>query len=134
MKLIKKIAAVMLLTIGLPFSIVTIVDIFNPKASDKQKEESLIVLVFIGAPCTISGGFLLWRLRQQNQKEISDRLQDIFFQLIKENQGNITVLRFAMETKLSGEAAKKYLDGQVKEFNGTLEVSDRGDISYQFDI
>ncbi len=134
MKLIKKIAAVILLTIGLPFSIMPIVEFLNPKTPEKTKQGDILVFIFLGAPCSSLGGFLLWRLRQQNQKEISDRLQDTFFRIVKENQGNITVLRFAMETKLSGEAAKKYLDTQVKEFSGSLEVSDRGDISYHFDI
>lgn len=67
------------------------------------------------------------------KQQESDRLNSILFRLIEQENGAITILNFAMEAKISGEKAKQFLDEKAKEFNARFEVSQQGNISYQFD-
>ena len=141
MKLLKKIAAGFLLTIGLPVVMLATIELFDPNQSPEEKEESLAVLFVIGMPFSSLGGWLVWGLHRQAQKqkemqekEKSDRLRSIFFQLLQEQEGQITVLRFAQAAQLSGEAAREYLDERAKEFNAGFNVSEEGAIFYYFQI
>ena len=88
--------------------------------------------LLLGLPATVAGGWLRRRLKQQAEEETSDRLRSSFFRLVQEGNGNITVMRFAMDTKLSGEAAKQYLDEKAEEFNANFNVNDDGGVSYYF--
>jgi hypothetical protein len=73
-------------------------------------------------------------LYKQGQKEISDRVRSTFYRLVTEHNGQITILRFAMEAELSGQEARQYLDQRAKEFNATFDVLDGGNIAYHFDL
>lgn len=77
------------------------------------------------------GGWI-WRRWQEAQRNQQEHLNDIFYQLIREHQGRITVLDFAMNTKLPAIAAREYLDDRAKEFAAHFEVTERGDVFYLF--
>lgn len=77
---------------------------------------------------------MFWGLRRRNQKQLNDRLDAIFYQMLRANSGKITVLQLAMEAKLTGKQAKQYLDQKSQEFNASFEPSEQGDISYLFHI
>lgn len=64
----------------------------------------------------------------------SNRLKQNFFRLLQEGDGKLTVLRFAMETGLEGDEAKRYLDERAIEFNATFEATSQGAVSYVFDL
>lgn len=141
MKLIKMVAVGLFLPLGLGLSILCVADLLNPRSPADSKEGSLGALLFFGLPPTALGSWCLWSLYQQNQREQQarekqerDRLQATFYQLIEANSGRITVLKFAKETQLSGEAAKAYLDDKAQEFNANFEVSEQGDMAYRFPL
>ncbi|GAX41056.1 hypothetical protein NIES4075_20240 [Tolypothrix sp. NIES-4075] len=90
--------------------------------------------IALGVPLAAGGGYMLWGLRRRNQKLLRDRLDSTFYQMLKADNGRITVLQLAMEAQLSGEQAKQYLDQKAKEFNATFEASDKGNISYLFHL
>jgi hypothetical protein len=90
--------------------------------------------IALGVPLVAGGGYMLWGLRRRNEKLLRDRLDFTFYQMLKADNGRITVLQLAMEAQLSGEQAKQYLDQKAKEFNATFEASDQGNISYLFHI
>jgi large subunit ribosomal protein L7/L12 len=90
--------------------------------------------IAFGVPLVAGGGYMLWGLRRRNEKLLRDRLDSTFYQMLKANNGRITVLQLAMEAQLSGEQAKQYLDQKAKEFNATFEPSDQGNISYLFHL
>lgn len=101
----------------------------HQEASDK-----LFAGIALGVPLAAGGGYMLWGLRRRQQKLLSDRLDATFYQILKVGNGKITVLRLAMETKLSGEQAKFYLDQKAREFNASFEPTDKGDVSYLFHL
>lgn len=77
------------------------------------------------------GGWL-WHHYQQVQVSQGQTLNAIFYQLLQTYGGRITVLDFAMTTRLSAIAARHYLDDRAKEFFAHFEVTDQGDVIYVF--
>lgn len=71
------------------------------------------------------------KTKSKNQTE-DDRLQPIFFRLVKENNGRVTQMQLAIAAEISGTEAKKYLDEQAKAFGANFNVSEEGFITYQF--
>ena len=134
MKLFKKVMAGFLLAFGIPFSILALSEIVNPQNPPQDREEAFAALIILTLPTTAVGGWLTWSLYKQSQKEISDRLQSTFYRLVKENNGEVTTLRFAMEAQVSGKEARQYLNEKAKEFYANFEALDGGDIAYHFDL
>lgn len=106
-----------------------------------QKNRVAIEGFIFGLPTSILGSWLalsLYRERRQqknvlNQK-INEQLQSTFYRMILENEGRITVLKFAMHSQLPPATAKEYLDQKAKEFNADFNVNEDGGISYYFDV
>lgn len=133
MKLLTKIAAGILLGIGLPLTALAVEEIVNPDTADPNRGDAIAGLFLFGLPPSTLGGWLIWNGIRQNRKAERDRLRETFFRLVKEDQGHITSLRFSMETGLEGDAAKQYLDDRAKEFNASYNVTEEGKFSYFFD-
>ncbi|WP_052672305.1 hypothetical protein [Aliterella atlantica] len=87
-----------------------------------------------GVPVMAAGGWIVWGLQKQHQKNNSDRLQAIFYQLVQQDKGHISVLNFAIAAQIMPEEAKQYLNKKDRELNATFENNERGGISYYFDI
>lgn len=141
MKLIKKIGAGLLLTFGIPLTIYAIAEIVNPDTDSDDREDAIAALIIFTLPATAVGGWLAWSVYKQGKqeqaardKEVNARLKSTFFRLVQEGEGRITVMRFAMETQLSGEEAKQFLDQKVKEFDGNFDVSEQGNVAYRFQL
>ncbi len=141
MKLFQKISAGILITFSLLIAILAIAGLADPKAPQKDKEGSFAALVIFALPPGVLGQFLIWNVLRTERKEKealalreSDRLQSIFYLLLKKHGGELTPLLFAMETKLSPGDARQYLDQKAKEFEANFEVDDRGDITYRFNV
>lgn len=129
---LKKFVAVLLLLIGIPLSILTIAELLDATAEDR--EGTLAALILFGLPPAAVGTGLLYSVRRQTHQAERDRLRAIFFQLLETGNGKINVLHFVRETNLSPEAAKAYLDSQAQEFNGDFDVSEEGTIYYHFNL
>lgn len=134
MKLIKKLSAGFLLTLGSICLVAAAYAPFNHEISPKEQRSEAIACLLFGLPVTGAGGWMAWRLHRQGKKKKCDRLQSIFYALLKQNKGQITALQFAMETKLTGTEARKFLDEQAREFNANFEVNNQGEIFYFFNI
>ncbi|ANV83844.1 serine/threonine protein kinase [Picosynechococcus sp. PCC 7003] len=127
---------VSLLIMGLPIAIYGLAEGLNENVSQEDQEGAIAAFIIFGVPFTGTGSFMLWRLNRQVRKEKfdSDWLRQHFYQTLGETNGEVTVLRFAQSTQLSGKEAQKYLDARVKEFNGTTRRSPDGEILYSFKL
>ncbi|NJL90889.1 MAG: hypothetical protein HC916_14670 [Coleofasciculaceae cyanobacterium SM2_1_6] len=117
------------------------IDLTDAEKSKEDKDGALAALIIFGIPSGIIGGATAWNIvRDEKKKEEqvatqeSDRLQSIFYLLLRNNNGFITTLLFAMEAKISPEDAKAYLDQKAKEFSASFDVDDQGGIIYQFNL
>jgi hypothetical protein len=97
--------------------------------------------MIFGIPTLLLGGWLSLGLYSQSrqekktlQKQTSDRLQSLFYKMILENHGRVTLLGFAMQSELPATVAKEFLDERAKDFNANFKVSEDGIVSYYFDV
>ncbi|AFY35824.1 hypothetical protein [Calothrix sp. PCC 7507] len=104
---------------------------------DTTARQSLI----FGVPTLILGGWLslgLYRQSRQEKKaldqQVNEQLQSIFYHMLQENKGRMTVAGFAIKSQLPAITAREYLDEKAKEFNANFKVSEDGAISYHFEI
>lgn len=134
MKRIKKVAAGTLLTLGSFFLLLAVYQPFVPETKPDERLSNTLGCLVFALPLTGAGGWIAWRLHQQAQKKKSDRLQSIFYGLLKKGDGKVTTLQFAMEAQLPGTEAKEYLDKQAQAFHANFEVNEEGEIFYYFNI
>lgn len=84
----------------------------------------------------VSGGLIplgaIWKQKAARNREERERLQAILYQLIGENNGQITLIQFAMKAQLPADTAQRYLNQQAEAFNATCEVKPEGSIVYTF--
>ncbi len=132
MRLITKVTAGVLLGIGVPLILLAVVLLADPKATDK--EEGALALCIFGIPPTALGSWLVLGGRRRSEQQEHDRLQSIFFKILKQGDGRITALGFAMETGLTGAMAKAYLDERAEEFTANFDVDEEGNMSYRFNL
>ncbi len=88
----------------------------------------MTLLVIFGLVPTAIGGLLLYSSFKADHHAIRDR----FFQLLQTHQGRMSVMDFAMATRLEPAIARRHLDGWAREFSAHFEVTDHGDIYYIF--
>lgn len=137
MKLLKKVSAGLLLSLGFLCLMTSVFYLVEPGTTLEEKQEAsedITAGIVLGVPLTAVGSWLIWNLGQHSKKELSDRLQSSFYQLIKQGNGHITVLNFAIETQLPPTAAKQYLDEKAKELNANFNTNEQGGIFYEFNL
>ncbi|MEO1350331.1 MAG: ribosomal protein L7/L12 [Cyanobacteria bacterium J06635_15] len=134
MRIVKQISAAVLLVIGfwcLARAVETGLD-NNPSRLDKR--ETVTAGILLGIPAAGFGGWLGLDTHLQRKREERERLQGIFFQLVKAGKGYIAPIRFSMETGLTGEAAIDYLNQRARVYNADFQVDDTGGITYYFNL
>lgn len=134
MKLATKIAAGVLLGIGVPICLLATARLLDPKTIPQERFELEVALITLGLPSTALGGWFALKTTDKRRREERDRLQSAFYRLIRQTNGHLTVLQFAMETGLDGEAARDYLNLKAKEFNASYNVTEEGSLTYHFDL
>jgi hypothetical protein len=124
------------LTIGLLFFSVAI-SIFSQQNPSEEDRDGALGCLIIATPPTLLGGWLIWDLKRQKKQSQSDRLlalESVFLQHIHENRGNITVISFAMASKLPLADAKAYLEQKSIELNSAVSIDEAGGTSYHFHL
>jgi hypothetical protein len=91
---------------------------------------TLMPLLSVVVP--IAFGWWAWRSHQRTQKKHRERLNTIFYELLQDHDGKMTVLDFAMTAQLSASEARQFLNDRAKEFSAHFEVSEQGDVIYRF--
>lgn len=142
MRALKYTLGSLLFSFGFLFLVVFISLIVEPQEDDDVPPAAYVAAsVIMAGPPLLGGGLLLWSAARQgvNSRKVQEaksqaELRDLFFTLLQENQGELSVLKFAMVAELSGEAAREYLDERAKEFGADFNVSDRGEITYVFPL
>ncbi len=139
MRLIKKLLALFFLGFGIPFSILMILEMINPKTTPKDKEGFVAALIIFTIPSTAMGGWLSWSLIKHHKREQEllleseqKRIELVFLELLENNSGKITVLLLAKNAQISTQFAKQYLDEKAKELSADFEVNEDGNVSYRF--
>ncbi|MGD1901940.1 MAG: hypothetical protein ACFB9N_06845 [Geitlerinemataceae cyanobacterium] len=138
LKFFKKAGAGVLLAVGAPIVLLAGYGLLDPSSTVRQLS---IVIMAIGLPPTGIAGWLVWSLMRQNKRDAIEaglasqqKLQATLFRLLKQNDGRVSLLQFAMEADLPGDTAKDYLKNQAKVFEADVEVSTGGNPIYCFEV
>ncbi len=164
MKTAEKLASFWLLTLGLMFLSISATAILQKKSTEQPvfapindnnpvyelpntssyalvDSSSAVAGIVFGIPSSVLGGWLALSLYRRNkdekkalQQQTTERLQSVFYRMVQENHGKVTLLGFAMQSQLPPATAKDYLDNRAKEFNANFKISEEGSVSYLFDI
>jgi predicted transcriptional regulator len=103
-------------------------------AQQQYKQEAVALFLLMGMPSLLSASGIFWQDHRNFRQQEQNRLRATFFNLLQENNGHITTLRFAMAAGLEGRVAKAYLDDWAKEFNAAYNISEEGNVIYHFDL
>jgi len=139
MKFITKVSAGLLLSFGSIFLMHVTVEALSIDRQGTQEEkqqmtDKAMAGLALGLPAVGFGTWLILGLRQSHQRQITSHLQSIFYRLVEEEKGQISLLRFAKEAEISGEEAKLFLDSKAKEFNATFDHGRNGGVYYHFHL
>ncbi|WP_008312451.1 ribosomal protein L7/L12 [Leptolyngbya sp. PCC 6406] len=104
----------------------------NPNRVDRR--ETITAGIVVGVPAIAGGVGLILAAQHQRRRQESERLQGVFFALVKAGRGKVTPLRFAMEAKLTGVQATAYLGDRAREYDATFQVDSEGGITYCFNL
>ncbi|MBD2101225.1 hypothetical protein [Leptolyngbya sp. FACHB-261] len=94
-----------------------------------------LIPTLIGSSAALVAGLLAWRgwgYYQGLEKNRQALLNAAFYQLVQQNQGQITALDLAMQANLSGDIAQRYLKRQACDFAAHFDVTEQGEIIYRF--
>ncbi len=75
-------------------------------------------------------GFNLWQ--QYQWQQWCQKVNPIFHQLVRENQGRLTPMDLAIKGNFPGTTAKRYLDSKATEFGASILNSEDAGQSYYF--
>jgi hypothetical protein len=162
MKTAEKLAAAWLLTMGFMFVMLSAAEVFNKTAMEKSItlplawdgsvefspstntpviDNTTVERLIFAIPTLTLGTWLALGLYRQSHhdkkainQQVSDRLQSIFYEMLQQNHGRVTLLGFAMKSQLPAANARQYLDEKAKEFNANFKVNEEGAVSYHFDV
>jgi ribosomal protein L7/L12 len=129
----RTIAAGVSFGIGLFCGLIALLGVTQPNPTPEQQFGSIGVGLLGGVPSVALGTWLLVQNRDRRTQQERDRIQGIFYKLLKESNGQINVLRFSMEAGITGTEAKAFLDERAREFNAAFNVTEEGKIFYYFD-
>ena len=97
---------------------------------------ALVIVVLFAAWPLLLGLFALglaWKLWQIYQwQQLSKKINPIFNQLVKANQGCLTALDISMKANLDGRTARWYLDRQAEEYGAVRKLYKNRGIVYYF--
>jgi len=138
LKFVKKIGAGVLFAVGAPIILLAGYGLLDGSETVRQPS---IVIMAIGLPPTGIAGWLMWSLMRQHQRDTialnqaqRQKLQATLFRLLKQNNGRVSLLQFAIEADLPGDSAKDYLKQQAQVFEAEIEVSTGGNPIYCFEV
>jgi hypothetical protein len=132
----QKVFAGVLFTLGFVFLLITASVMLTKNPSEKDRSAALGGLM-LGIPATAGGTAILLNMRRKRKALAATELQQLettFLELLQNTNGRISVVEFAVASKLSLADSKQYLDRKVSQLNGDFDVSEDGKISYRFDF
>ncbi len=80
----------------------------------------------------LSGFVGLFVVNNLNESKQKRQLDEAFYQLLENQNSQISLIQLAASARVEAEIAQQYLDRQVKIFSAILDVDDEGDTFYRF--
>ena len=81
---------------------------------------------------SLSGFVGLFVVNNLNEGKRKKRLDEAFYQLLENQNSQISLIQLAASARVEAQVAQEYLEQQVKVFSAILDVDDEGDTFYRF--
>ena len=81
---------------------------------------------------SLSGFVGLFVVNNLNEGKRKQRLDEAFYQLLENQNSQISLIQLAASARVEAQVAQEYLERQVKVFSAILDVDDEGDTFYRF--
>ncbi len=81
---------------------------------------------------SLSGFVGLFVVNNLNEGKRKQRLDEAFYQLLENQNSQISLIQLAASARVEAQVAQEYLERQVKVFSAVLDVDDEGDTFYRF--
>lgn len=130
----KKAIAGLLLIIGLPVIVFAALESRHAHRDAGATPKQAAALMVLGLVPMGIGGFMLWGMYDNERRNERDRLRTVFFQLVKAGRGRISATDFSIETGLTPNDAKQYLDNRARYFQSICQMDEDHGIVYQFQL
>lgn len=141
LKVLKIAFAGCLVSTGALFLAVTLAMPFDPEQRDSPDfAYGMAVGTVLGVLPLGWGGWIFWGLHRDRQRHRPARvdpqaqLRTTLFELLRQTEGEVTLVQFAMTANVSGQEAKVFLDQAAVDFDATFRVGEAGEIYYQFPV
>lgn len=95
------------------------------------KEEGIFLLIS-GIIFIIAGISSLIYLKRRKVIQNNNRLNTVLYELIKKNQGRITVMEFAISANIEPIVAREFIESKVSQIGSVPEIDEQGTIYYMF--
>lgn len=104
---------------------------FMTGLSDLDDEAGYLLLVFGIVFMLSGGGFLIYK-KIESDKLKSEALNRVFYNLIQQNSGKISLVQFASATNLPPKQARVFLENKASDFGTVVDVDNDGIITFTF--
>ncbi|MGB7087718.1 MAG: hypothetical protein WBD47_19320 [Phormidesmis sp.] len=94
----------------------------------------MIAIIMVGLGLTAYWLWSQWQQQRRQQQRQQAQLDAKFYQLLRQQQGRISVLDFAMYAQINGIAAQQYLNSQAQAFCAYCETPLPGEVIYVFNL
>lgn len=105
---------------------------FDSHSERLHKRETVTTGLLLGIPCTAGAGLMLIDMEARRRRKRSQRMQTLFYKVLKANDGKINPLQFAMLAEVSLAEAQKCLNDWAGPLNADFEVDEAGVVEYCF--
>ncbi|MBD2107199.1 hypothetical protein [Nodosilinea sp. FACHB-13] len=137
MRMLQKALAGTCLLFGLSITLLATTQLVSPDDDWEDRAETGLALVMFGVAPTALGSWLAWNLRHSNQQtsqSLSLQQEQMFLQLLQNQEGDLTIIQFAAAAQMPVEQAKAFLDQKAQVLNASFDVKDTGAIVYRFPL
>lgn len=106
-----------------------IVSIFSD--STFSSDDKFAWIAMSGA-MTLGGAVFFYYLIYMEKKRKKDILNSMFFSMLKEKKGKITLIDFAISANIEAGIARDFLEKKAIEFSAQPEITEDGEVVYIF--
>lgn len=100
--------------------------------SDQFSGDDQIAWIAMSGVMTFGSlGFFIYLLKSGKKKK-GDALNSLFYTVLKEKKGKITLIDFAMRANIEADAARTFLEKKAIEFSAQPEITEDGEVVYIF--
>ncbi|MEN9216553.1 MAG: hypothetical protein Q6K90_04415 [Gloeomargarita sp. HHBFW_bins_162] len=78
------------------------------------------------------GWVVLWLWQQWTWQRQQQKLETVFYDLLKQQKGKITLIQLVTESRINPEVARKFLTEKAQFFGAVIDTDARGNDYYQF--